>query len=141
MYHWSRFMVNWSRGRMVNRCRIGSMVNGFMYHWSRFMVNWSRVDRSRSRFDNRLMDHGCGFVHWGGWWVIDRLRSMVDWGRVHDWLVNHRCMVSWCWFVHGRMGGMPIIVNVCHKTSVASAVSMVGHCLEAAIRESNGIRA
>ena len=32
MYLWSRFMVNWSRGRMVNRCR-------FMYLWSRFMVN------------------------------------------------------------------------------------------------------
>ena len=27
MYYWSRFMVNWSRGRMVNRCRSGSMVN------------------------------------------------------------------------------------------------------------------
>ena len=123
MYHWSRFMVNWSRGRMVNRCRIGSMVDGFMYHWSRFMVNWSRVDnglvhhrwvvsrfgiwcmvsRGRSRFDNRLVDHVCGFVHWGGRWVVDRLRSrsMVNWGRVHNWLVNHRCMVSWCRFVPG----------------------------------------
>ena len=110
MYHWSRFMVNWSWGRMVNWCRSGGMVNGcrnwFVYnHWSRCMVGWSRVDnrlvhhrrwvvsrfgswcmvgRGGSRFDNRLVDHGCGFVHWGWWWVIDRLRSMVDWGRVHD---------------------------------------------------------
>ena len=124
MYLWSRFMVNWSRGRMVNRCRSGSMVNrcrnSFVdNHWSRCMVGWSRVDnnglvhhrrwvvsRFRSRFDNRLVDHGCGFVHWGGWWVVDRLRSrsMVNWGRVHNWLVNHRGMVSWCWFVHWRTG-------------------------------------
>ena len=99
MYYWSRFMVNWSRGRMVNRCRSGSMVNrcrnSFVNNrWSRCMVGWSR-----SRFNNRR----CGFVHWGGRWVVDRLRSrsMVNWGRVHNWLVNHWCMVSWCWFVPG----------------------------------------
>ena len=129
MYHWSRLMVNWSRGRMVNRCRNRSMVNrcrnSFVdNHWSRCMVGWSRVDnglvhhrrwvvsrfgiwcmvsRGRSRFDNRLVDHVCGFVHWGGRWVVDRLRSrsMVNWGRVHNWLVNHRCMVSCCRFVPG----------------------------------------
>ena len=35
---------------------------------------------------------------------------------------------------------MPIIVNVCHKTSVASAVSMVGHCLRPSIWQEDRVR-
>ena len=38
------------------------------------------------------------------------------------------------------MGGMPIIVNVSHKTAVTSAVSMVGHCLRPSIWQEDRVR-
>merc|ERR1712116_96128 len=78
----------------------------------------------------------CWFVCWGR--LVDRRRLVHDWGRLVDdwgWLVS-RCGML------GLIGSsIAIVFDVSHVASISIGICVVGHCLGAAVREQDRVRA